>query len=612
MGRSSSSSTTITAVKDEEEKRKNQPHPNVLVIMTDEHNLRTLGCYRELMSQDQAYTWGLDVHVDTPFIDSIAKRGALFTNFYSVSPTCTPSRGSFLTGMYPNRHGAQENDTPMRKSSITFAQILKERLDYHTGYIGKFHLHGKDRKPNSFGAPNGRSFGFDDTRYQWNRGHWKYMTEDASHKVQGYSYHDANEFVNKTGVYTTEFLVDRALDFIEDHIQRKSNDPFALMLSLPDPHGPNYVHAPYSEMYKDLMFQVPRSAVVAMRKNPALPLWSKLWTKVMDAGVVPQRLMEDHLEKMYTDQERMDFYRPILGMVKAIDDNVGRILKKLSDAKLDEDTVIVFTADHGDMMGEHGRDEKQTPYKTSAGVPFIISYPKTVKPGKIVETPYSAVDFVPTLLNLLNLDLTTNYYSFDGIDFSRDLTSPDMIVADEDALIFTADTWAGTWAACATSKYKLVLSNSDIPWLFDLEQDPDEIANYFGHEDYLYIYEYLKVHLLHAMEKYEFPLWHKTVLLDRPTYWETDDLHDFSFYSKASCNDISSLKNLNDACNEPSVRTICPITCKNFEEDSIGQILHNATLIECKDVAKDPTEVCNDNLVNLFCIRTCIGDVTVA
>lgn len=437
------------------------------------------------------------------------------------------------------------------------------------------------------------------------------MIEDANNNIQAYSYHDADKFVNKTGVYTTEFLADRALKFIEEHKQRKDDHPFALMISLPDPHGPNYVHAPYSDMYKDLMFQVPKSAVHAMRKHPALPKWSKLWTKVMDAGTVPQNRMEQHLNRMNKARKRMHFYRPILGMVKAIDDNVGRILNKLKEEKLDEDTIIVFTADHGDMMGEHGRDEKQTPYKTSAGVPFIISYPKKVTPGKIVETPYSAVDFVPTLLNLLDLDLTTTNFSFDGIDFSSDLSSPDGIVLDEDALIFTADTWDGTWAACATNKYKLVLSNSDIPWLFDLEQDPDEIHNFFGHEDYLHIYEGLKVHLLKAMEKYEFPLRQGTVLLNRPTCWETDDIYEFSFLSmNASCYDIGSLRNLEDACHRQAVRTVCPLTCNNFEDDSSGDILHNATLIECEDVAKDPEKLCLDPLIKLFCIRTCNEDVT--
>ena len=111
--------------------------PNVLIIMTDEHNLRTLGCYRDLMVKSQAEIWGEGVTVSTPNLDSLAKNGALFSNFMTVSPACTPSRGSFLTGTYPSTHAALRNHIPMRDDAITFAQTMKEKLGYATSYMGK-------------------------------------------------------------------------------------------------------------------------------------------------------------------------------------------------------------------------------------------------------------------------------------------------------------------------------------------------------------------------------------------------------------------------------------------------------------------------------------------
>jgi arylsulfatase A-like enzyme len=111
--------------------------PNVLIIMTDEHNLRTLGCYRDLMVKSQAEIWGEGVTVATPNINSLAKNGALFSNFMTVSPQCTPSRGSFLTGTYPNTHAAVMNNVPMSDDAITFAQTMKEKLGYATSYMGK-------------------------------------------------------------------------------------------------------------------------------------------------------------------------------------------------------------------------------------------------------------------------------------------------------------------------------------------------------------------------------------------------------------------------------------------------------------------------------------------
>jgi len=112
--------------------------PNVLIIMTDEHNLRTLGCYRDLMVQSQAEIWGEGITVATPNLDSLAKDGALFSNYLTVSPVCTPSRGSFMTGTYPSKHGAIHNQVPMNDDAITFAQILKDKkLGYSTSYMGK-------------------------------------------------------------------------------------------------------------------------------------------------------------------------------------------------------------------------------------------------------------------------------------------------------------------------------------------------------------------------------------------------------------------------------------------------------------------------------------------
>ena len=114
--------------------------PNVLVIMTDEHNLRTIGKYRELLtssqSSSQAFVWGEDLAVDTPNIDRLADDGATFSNFYTVSPICTTSRGSFMTGSYPTTNGAIRNHVAMNDDAVTFAHILKDE-GYSTGYIGK-------------------------------------------------------------------------------------------------------------------------------------------------------------------------------------------------------------------------------------------------------------------------------------------------------------------------------------------------------------------------------------------------------------------------------------------------------------------------------------------
>jgi arylsulfatase A-like enzyme len=114
--------------------------PNVLVVMTDEHNLRTIGKYRELLKategEDQAYVWGPGVEVLTQNLDSLAEDGAMFSNFYTSSPVCTMSRGSFISGTYPSTNGATGNSVAMKSDALSFAEPMRN-AGYRTGYIGK-------------------------------------------------------------------------------------------------------------------------------------------------------------------------------------------------------------------------------------------------------------------------------------------------------------------------------------------------------------------------------------------------------------------------------------------------------------------------------------------
>mmetsp|Transcript_25627 Transcript_25627/g.38050 ORF Transcript_25627/g.38050 Transcript_25627/m.38050 type:complete len:627 (-) Transcript_25627:594-2474(-) len=589
----------------ENKKPTHENKPNIVVIMTDEHNMKTLGCYRDLLEDKQAYPWGPGVNVETPHIDSLAMEGALFANCYSAAPLCTPARGSFLTSTFPSTHGANENHKEMNGASITFAQILKDKLGYHTSYMGKFHLNGYGKDPSVFGASEERSFGFDETKYLWNRGHWKYLTENEDGEVQGYTYEAEEMFLNQTGAYTTEFLVDRALNFIDE--QKDSDQPFALMLSIPDPHGPNFVRTPYKEMYDHLWVDVPRTAQDVMNRihGHPRPKWNKIGTKVMNPGDVPQSQMKDHIRKMKIQEERQKFYRPIFGMVKAIDDNVGRILHKLEALDLNDNTIVIFTSDHGDMMGEWARDEKQLPYRTSAGVPFIIRYPKQVTPGTLVKSAVSALDFTPTILSMVGIDVSN--YAFEGTDRSKDLHSPEKLILDENSLVFSADTWEGTWASCMTSRYKLVLSNSEMPWLFDMEKDPDELLNFYGRNGYTEISSKMTANLLHAMDFYDFPLRYEITMLDRPVCYEADHLLDVPRLKNKSCSDLLSQVHYNDICNNDEVRKQCPIVCNNCGEDSSGYILVNTKQTSCVDVAADLDGFCVEEKVKAFCASACSG-----
>jgi len=423
--------------------------PNLLIIHTDEHNFRTLGCYRRVMSTEQALVWGPKAVVETPHIDRIAAEGALATRFYATTPVCSPSRSSLVSGRYPQNTPVVTNNIPMSNDVVTFAEVLR-RTGYATGYAGKWHLdgHGKPQwKPD-------RQFGFADNRYMFNRGHWKQLEETPegprvkARKGNKPTY-DVKGADEKS--FTTDFLADRCIEFIAEH----KDEPFAYMLSIPDPHGPNSVRPPYDTMFDDLTFEAPRTM---NKPDEGLPGWGKKQARTLN-------------------NKPMALY---FGMVKCVDDNVGRILKALVAAGVLDRTIVIFTSDHGDLCGEHGRHNKGVPYEASAKIPFVIRYPGTIRPGTLVHEALGCVDFAPTILALMGVESPP---TVEGRNASALFTTGKAPQGWKDVVFFRSTGGPGskmTWLATATTRYKLIYSSQDEPWLFDLEKDPDEVTNFFG------------------------------------------------------------------------------------------------------------------------------------
>ncbi len=436
--------------------------PNLLIIQTDEHNFRTLGCYRALLPAEQAFIWGDGIKVDTPNLDWIARHGAIADRFYATSPVCTPSRAAMMTGRYPQNTGAIQNNLPLRDDMVTFAEVLR-RNGYATGYAGKWHLDGPG-KPQF--APT-RKFGWEDNRAMFNRGHWKNLVADqqglrvGARNAKGEPNYDLAGANEKT--FATDFLTDRTIDFI----RRNKETPFCWQVAYPDPHGPNTVRAPYDTMFLGLDFKQPKSAQSPGKNLPAYAATL--------AGVFRKAQMAQYF-----------------GMVKCIDDNVGRILAALREAGVLERTFIVFTSDHGDLCGEHGRDNKGVPMEASSRIPFLLHAPGVVPPGTIVRQALGIVDFKPTLLALMGI---ANPPGDEGRDASA-LFRTGQAPAGWQDLAFVrigggqnrgaADEEGGAvaegpgWFGVFSRQYKFIVAPGGTPSLFDLETDPDELYNVFA------------------------------------------------------------------------------------------------------------------------------------
>lgn len=449
--------------------------PNLLIIHTDEHSFRTLGCYRDLMSEDQAFVWGKGNAVETPYIDSIAKQGAICERYYCSSPVCTPSRASFISGLHPQSTGAPKNGDHIRQDIKTFAHVLTEQ-GYSTSYVGKWHLDGHEKY--SFGIEY--KAGFADNRHMMRGGHSPYFkVKDGKVVKGGLGSRQVENLPKEEVVHMTDWFTDKALEILE----RDKNKPFCVMLSIPDPHTPDYARPPYHTMYDNLDLKAPLT--MAAKYTAVKPAWARPLNKM------------DHNEAEGFDPNSL---RQYFGMVKHIDDSVGRVLKFLDENGLADHTIVIFTADHGDMFFEHNRRNKGVPYEASAKIPFVIKYPGKIPAGKVVSTAYTNVDFAPTILSMMGVP---NQVPFHGTDTSADFLSSTKKVAG-DRTVYFAKT-GGWWVAAVDKRYKLVLDKTEKPWLFDLEKDPDELINFYDHPDYQAIASRLQDELFRQMEQYEEP-----------------------------------------------------------------------------------------------------------
>lgn len=424
---------------------------NVLLIVTDEHNFRTLGCYRETLPREQAEMWGLGAVVQTPNLDRLAKEGVLCTRAYATSPVCSPCRGAMITGRYPQNTGVPANDEILDRSIPTLADRLND-AGYRTTFIGKWHLGGTG-KPEWSPKVDG---GFLDKKFMFNRGHWKkFALTDGVPSIGAVKNGKPSYNVDRADEtsFSTDWLTDRAIESITD---KNATKPFFTVISYPDPHGPNTVREPYDHRFDDLPFMPPRTYASGI----ASPKW-------LGAG-------KKHPKFRGKD---MSLY---FGMVQCLDDNIGRLLDKMKAADRLENTLIIMTSDHGDLCYEHDRQNKGNPYEGSARVPMILRQPGRIAAEQYYTKPVGTVDITPTVMGLLNLPGNPDDQ---GRDLSAVLADVSTVQGDEKKMAVTFMRNAGRsaqWVAAVDSRYKLILSVNDVPWLFDAKEDPDELRNFYG------------------------------------------------------------------------------------------------------------------------------------
>jgi len=415
--------------------------PNILYILVDQWRAQAIG-------------YAGDKNVMTPNLDYLASKSINLTHAVSGMPVCSPHRASFLTGQYPLTHGVFMNDVLLDTNRTTIGKVFKEN-GYQTGYLGKWHVDGHGR---SSYIPASRQQGFD---------YWKAL--ECTHDYNNSAYYEGNSPVKK--VWETYDAIAQTQDVCQYlKAQKKEDDPFFLVLSIGSPHDP-YQTAPekYRKMYENKIFTI--------RDN------------------VPA----DKVEKVQND------LRGYYAHMTAIDDCVGQLRQTLKEQGLDKNTIIVFTADHGDLMGSHGAWNKQQPYDESIRVPFLIHYPKAFGPqGKKSKALINSPDIMPTLLGLTGIKVPK---SVEGKDFSPILLGKKK--NDVTHTLISCVQPFGQWIRSKGGKeYRGLMTENytyvrDLkgPWLlFDRIKDPFQLNNLVGQTPFASIQSKLDRDLLNELK----------------------------------------------------------------------------------------------------------------
>jgi arylsulfatase A-like enzyme len=383
----------------------------------------------------QALACAGDANARTPQIDRLAAEGVRLTTAVSTCPVCSPYRACFVTGRYPTTHGVFLNDVCLSHEAVSLADAFT-KAGYRTAWIGKWHLDGHGRT--SFIPPERRQ-GFE---------FWRACecTHNYNHSLY---YGDTDEKRFWTG-YDALAQTDEACAYIREHRQ----EPFLLVLSWGPPHNP-YETAPaeFQKRFKPdeikLRSNVPEPSAAAARRDLA------------------------------------GYY----AHCAALDECVGRIRRAISESGLAENTLVVFTSDHGDMLGSHGEVRKQRPWDEAICVPMVIRGPKELGPaGRTLTAPLGTPDIMPTLLGLCGVDVPATVEGENRAAWLRG----EQADADRAALICCVSPF-GEWTrprggreyrGLRTVRYTYVRT-LDGPWLlYDNQADPYQQQNLIGDPEF--------------------------------------------------------------------------------------------------------------------------------
>lgn len=443
-----------------------QPRPNVLFIMSDDHAAHAISAYGSRINE-------------TPQIDRIANEGVRLDNCFCTNSICAPSRAAILTGTHTHINGVRTlaDDLDGRQENV--AKLL-QGAGYQTAIFGKWHLgHGGNADPTGFDR-------------------WVVLPGQGDYHDP--SFYDQGELVHREG-YATDLITDDALGWLRD---RDRERPFMLMLHHKAPHRPWQPDEKHASLYEEIDIPLPETFDddYANRSNAARNAEMRIESHLYDFDLkqpVPEGLSPRE-EKIWKYQRYIKDY---LRCIASVDDNVGRVLDYLDDDGIADDTIVIYTSDQGFFLGDHGWYDKRFMYEESLRMPFLMRYPREIPAGSVVDAVGTNVDFAPLFLDYAGQAPTER---MQGRSF-RPIVAGQGVPEDwPEAMYYRywmhlTDHHVPAHYGVRTRTHKLIYyygqaldTSASLPeptapeWeLFDLEADPQEMRSVYGDPAYAVI-----------------------------------------------------------------------------------------------------------------------------
>ena len=420
--------------------------PNILFIQADQLAASVLATYGNKL-------------VKTPNLDRIAAQGTVFENAHTPNPICASSRFAMMSGQYSSRIGAFDNASEFPATVPTFAHYLRS-LGYATCLSGKMHFVGPDQL---HGFEERVTTDIYPSDFGW--------TADWTKKVEPYAPSQMSmRGVVESGLCVRSLQMDydddvanQSVQWLFDHTRRGDSKPFLLVSSFTHPHNPFTISKEYWDLYTDAEIDMPTVPFIPFEERDP---WSQRYFKLI-------RQDEHHVTDAHIRSARHAYY----GMVSYLDTKVGMLLDTLEKINALENTVIIFTADHGDMIGERGMWYKFNPFQNSIRVPLLISAPGA-KAGHRVNSNCGLVDLLPTILDLATGGKPPELVDHcDGRSLSAWLHGTDASWKDEALIEFTSEGVYAPAFILRKGQYKYVYCEGDPGMMFDMVSDPNELRN---------------------------------------------------------------------------------------------------------------------------------------